>query len=77
MLECLGAKFQPRLRILIFWTKCGLKSYFKSKTEKVNITIEFCIFELVQLLTFTLNKQFSILEPKSPKMGTSGLKQKK
>ena len=43
----LGAKFQPKLTILIFWTKFAQKTSFRSKTKKVNITIEFCGFELV------------------------------
>ena len=43
----LSIKFQVKLTKLIFWTKFALKGYFRSKTEKVNITTEFCIFELV------------------------------
>ena len=44
----LGAKFRVKLTILNFWTKLAQKGYyFRSKTEKVNITIEFCIVELV------------------------------
>ena len=42
-----GTKFKLKLTILIFWTKFAQKGYFQSKTEKVNVTIEFCIFELV------------------------------
>ena len=41
-----GTKFQFKLKILIFWTKFALKGYFRLKMEEVNITIEFCIFEL-------------------------------
>ena len=37
----LGTKFQLKLIILIFWTKFAQKEYFRSKTEKVNITIQF------------------------------------
>ena len=51
----LATKFHLKLTILIFWTKFGQKGYFRSKTEKVNITIEFCIFELVQVPNFSLN----------------------
>ena len=36
-----------KLTILIFWNKFTQKGYLQSKTEKVNTTIEFCIFELV------------------------------
>ena len=43
----LGTKFQLKLTILLFWTKFAQKEYFRSKTEKVNIIIEFCIFELI------------------------------
>ena len=40
----LGPKFQLKLIILIFWTKTGISS---QKRLKVNVTIKFCIFELV------------------------------
>ena len=33
--------------ILIIWTKFAQKGYFKSKTENVNITIEFYIFNII------------------------------
>ena len=36
-------KFQLDLKILILWTKFAQKGYFRSKTKKANITIEFCI----------------------------------
>ena len=39
-------KFQLDLPILILWTKFAQRKYFRSKTKKANITIEFCIFEL-------------------------------
>ena len=42
----LSTKFQVKLTVLIFWNKFALKGYFQSKTEEVNITIEFCIFGL-------------------------------
>ena len=51
----LGAKFQPKLTILTFSSKFAQKWYFQSKTEKVNIAIEFWIFELVQMPDFSLN----------------------
>ena len=44
---CLGNNFQRRLTILIFWTRFAQKGCFRSKTEKVNTTMEFCIFNLV------------------------------
>ena len=51
----LGAKFQLKQAILIFWIKFAQKGYFRSKTEKVSTIIEFCMFELAQLLNFNLN----------------------
>ena len=47
MTMIIGAKMQLKLIILFFWTKFGQTGYFWSKTEKVNITIKFCIFKLV------------------------------
>ena len=41
-----GTKFQLKLIILIFWTKSTQKGYFQPKMEKVNSTVEFCIFKL-------------------------------
>ena len=43
----LSIEFPLQLTILIFWAKFAQKADFRSKAEKVNITIEFCIFELV------------------------------
>ena len=40
---------------LIFWIKFAQKGYFWSKIEKVDITNEFCIFELGYLPNFSLN----------------------
>ena len=54
----LHTKFQLKLIILIFWTKFTQKEYFQSNTEKVNITIELWIFELVEVPYFSLNWQF-------------------
>ena len=48
------AKFQVKLATLIWWTKFTQKGYFRSENEKVNTTIEFCIFELVSVLNFNL-----------------------
>ena len=57
----LGTKFQLKLTILIFWTKFAQKRCFRSKTEKVNIAIEFYIFKLV----YVTNSDF--LEQVCPK----------
>ena len=50
-----ATKYQLQLKILTFWPKFVRKGYFRSKTEKVNTAIEFCIFELVEVSLFTLN----------------------
>ena len=42
----LDTKCQLKLTILSFWSKFAQKEYFRSKTEKVNNTIKFCVFEL-------------------------------
>ena len=54
----LSTIFQLRLRILIFWTKFGQKGNFRCKTEKVNTTMEFCIFVLVYVASLTVNFEF-------------------
>ena len=41
-----GTKFQPKVRILIFWTKFARKGHFHSKTKKVNNVIKLYVFEL-------------------------------
>ena len=43
----------------------------------MSITIEFCIFKLVEVPNFCLKSQFCIAGPSLPKNGISGLKQKK
>ena len=43
----LSTKFQLKLKILIFWTKFAQKQQVQLKRAKLNITSEFCIFELV------------------------------
>ena len=59
----LSTNFHLKLTIAIFWTKFGKKgSYFQSKTDKTDITIEFCIFELVFVSNFTLNMFLNILK---------------
>ena len=42
----LRTKFHLEQLVLIFWAKFVLKGYFQFKIEKLNITIEFSIFEL-------------------------------
>ena len=54
----LGTKFQLKLTSLIFWTKFTPKWCFWSNAEKLNSAIDFCIFELVEVLNFSLNRQF-------------------
>ena len=43
----LDSKFQLQQTILTFETNSPKKVYFRSKTQKMNITTEFFIFELV------------------------------
>ena len=43
----------------------------------MDTTIEFCVFEVVFVSNFTLDKQFWIFGQNLPKKGFSGLKQKK
>ena len=45
----LGTKFQLKRTILTLWIKFAQKGCFWSKTEKVTTTVEFCIFELVEV----------------------------
>ena len=74
----LDTKIHFKLTILtIFWTKFSQKRYFRSKTEKVNITMEFCIFGLVQVPNFSLKWQFWVFGTNLPKMGISSRKQNK
>ena len=48
----IGTKLKPT--ILFFWTKFFQKGYFWSKTQKVNIITEFCIFELIWVPNFRI-----------------------
>ena len=74
----LGIKFQHKLVILTFRIKFAQKGYFRSKTEKVNTAIDFCIFELFELVSsFTLNWQFWLYGPNFPKNWISSQHQKK
>ena len=73
----ISTNFQLKLTTVTFWTKFANKGrYFQSKTDKIDTTIEFCIFELVFALDFTLNKQFCIFGPNLPKKDIYGQKQK-
>ena len=72
-----GTKFQSQLTIFTFWTKFAQKGYFQSKTEKLNITIEFCMFELVYVPNVSLNWTFWFFGPNCPKQSISGRKLKK
>ena len=51
-------KFQLKLITLTFRTKYAQKSRFRSKTKKVDTTIEFCIFKLVEISRLTDNFDF-------------------
>ena len=73
----LGTKFQLKLTISIFWTNFAQKGCFQSKTENVNTTIAFCVFELVYVPNFSLNWQFWFFGPSLPKKGISSSKWKK
>ena len=73
----LGNKFQLQLTIFTFWTKFAQKGYFRSKTEKLNITIEFCMFELVYVPNVSLKWTFWFFGPNCPKQSISGRKLKK
>ena len=74
----LSTNFRLKLTIAIFWIKFAKKgSYFQFKTGKIDTTIEFCIFELVFVSNFTLNKQFWIFGPNLPKKDIYVQKQKK
>ena len=53
------------------------KRYFRSKTEKIIMTIKFCILKVVWLPNFILNWQFWFFGLNLPKKSTSGCKQKR
>ena len=55
-------KYQSKLTTLIFWTTFAQKRCFWSKKEKVNIIIEFCIFELVYNTSHKLLRPSQFLE---------------
>ena len=51
-------------------------SYFQCKTDKIDTNIEFCLFELVFVSNFTLDKQFCIFGQNLLKKDIYGQKQK-
>ena len=64
-------------RLMMFRSPAPLlqqQQHFRSKTEKVNTVIDFYIFELVYVSSFTLNWQFWFFKPNLPKKGISGRK---
>ena len=73
----LRTKFQLKVTFLIFWTKFSQKGHFWPKTKKLNITIEFCMFELVYVPNFSLKWEFWCFGQNLPKKGISDQKQKK
>ena len=61
LVQNFSSKYELRLRICIFLDQICTKRYFQSKTEKVNIIIEFRIFKLVswyQISALTDNFDF-------------------
>ena len=71
-----GIKFHLKLTVLTFWTKFDQKGYFPCKTEKVNITVVFCIFVLAWVPNFSLNRHSSFCGPNIPQKSISSLKRK-
>ena len=55
-----------KLSISFFWIKVNQKGYFQTKTKKVNISNEFCMFKLVWGPNFTL-KSFKFWDQIFPK----------
>ena len=62
------AKFQLKLTLLISVEQIYPKRHFLSKTEKVNIIIEFDIFKVVFVPNFSLSWQFDFFDHICPKM---------
>ena len=59
-------KFQLKRTILISWTQFVQKEYSRSKTKKVNITIELCTFQLLWIPNFSIKRQFRFFRPNLP-----------
>ena len=73
----LETKFLLKLSIMHFWTKFAQKECFRCKTEKVNATLGFRIFQLGLVLNFNWNWQCWCFGPNLPKNSVSILKLKK
>ena len=52
--EFLQIQISLGIQILFFWITFTQKGYLQPKTEKLNTTSEFCMFELVQVPNFSL-----------------------
>ena len=63
----LGIKLYSEQRNLNFGTKFAPNRFLWSKTEKVNITIKFCIFELVLGPNFSFSWKFVFFRANLPK----------
>ena len=74
----LSTSFQLKLTMRLFGPNLHKKgSSFQSKNDEIDTTIEFCIFELIFVSNFTLNKQFWFdLRLNLPKKDIYGQKQK-
>ena len=72
----LGTRFHLKQTFLNFWTNFAQKGCFRSKTVEVDITVEFYIFKLVLVPSFSLNWQFWFFRPDLPKKDISSQKQK-
>ena len=59
----LGTNFYLKVTAQILWIKTKQKTYFRSKTEQMNITIKFSIFELGGELSFIIIRQFFLFGP--------------
>ena len=70
----LGTKFRLKPKTFMFLIKFIQIEYFHSKVEKSDITINFCIFELVLVPNLSLNSQYCVFGPNLPKQGISGRK---
>ena len=66
-----GNKFQLKLAILIFGPNLSKKGCFQSKSEKMNTTIELCIFKFVYIPNYSLNRQFWFSGPNLSKKSIS------
>ena len=72
-----STKFWLKLTISNFWTKFVPKKYFRLKTEKMNLFIEFWIFKLAYVSSFILNWQLWFFWPNLSQKCISGRKQRK